>query len=405
MPYFTFIVHAVLGWTTSGDKDPITLPTDTMKSAFFYSEVFSQYELGPLHPFKTSRAKIVYELCHRYGLLDHPWIDIVRPEPLGFEKLTLFHSDEYLRLLQAASANTFRFEMLGCGLGTDENPVFEGLYDLVTLAAGATYRGAEMLLSGDCTLALNVFGGFHHAGRGHAEGFCYINDAGIAIAHFLRQGLRVAYVDLDAHHGNGVQDAFYHDSRVLKISFHESGKSLYPWSGFEWEIGDGAGKGYTVNVPLLPGTDDEIYVSAFSRIVPPLLQRFAPDVTVAVFGADAHHADPLVHLNMSNHPICRAARAIADLSPRVLALGGGGYNIYVSARTWALVWALMNRLTPEDIFLGAVGGMMYGPEAESGSLAEDPPLVLRDSEKEMARTEAERVVSYIKDTVFPLVGV
>jgi acetoin utilization protein AcuC len=373
-----------------------------MKSAFVYSELFSQYDLGPLHPFKTSRAKIVYELCRRYGLLDRPWIEIVKPEPLAFEKLTLFHSDEYLRLLQAASSNTFRFEMLGCGLGTDENPVFEGLYDLITLAAGATYRGAEMLLHEDYNLVLNVFGGFHHAGRSHAEGFCYINDAGIAIAHFLRQGLRVAYIDLDAHHGNGIQDAFYSDNRVLKISFHESGKSLYPWSGFEWEIGDGAGKGYNINVPLLEGTDDDTYLYAFSQIVPPLMHSFAPDVTVAIFGADAHHADPLVHLNMSNHPFCRAAQAIADLSHRVLALGGGGYNIYNAARTWSLVWAIMNNLTPEDIFLGTVGGMMYGPESESGSLSEDPPLRTQGSIKENTHQEAERVVNYIKKTAFPL---
>jgi hypothetical protein len=135
-----------------------------------------------------------------------------------------------------------------------------------------------------------------------------------------------------------------------------------------------------------------------------LLQSFAPDVTLAIFVADAHHADRLVHLNMSNHPICKAAHTIADLSPRVLALGGGGYNIYVSARTWALVWATMNRLKPEDIFLGSVGGMMYGPEAESGSLAEDPPLIAQDREKELAHKEAERVVDYIKRTVFPLIG-
>ena len=375
-----------------------------MKSAFVYSEVFSQYELGPLHPFKTSRAKIVYELCHRYGLLDRPWIEIVKPEPLCFEKLTLFHGGEYLNLLEAASSNIFRFEMLGCGLGTDENPVFEGLYDLITLAAGATYRGAELLLHEDYNLVLNVFGGFHHAGRSHAEGFCYINDAGIAISYLLQHGLKVAYIDLDAHHGNGIQDAFYSDNRVLKISLHESGKSLYPWSGFESEIGDGDGKGYNINIPLLQGTDDETYLYAFSQIVPPLLQSFAPDVTLAIFGADAHHADPLVHLNMSNHSLCKAAKTIIDLSPRLLALGGGGYNIYVSARTWALIWAIMNNLKPEDIFLGAVGGMMYGPEAESGSLAEDAPLHTQGSIKENAQKEAERVVNYIKETAFPMLG-
>jgi acetoin utilization protein AcuC len=329
---------------------------------------------------------------------------IVKPEPLCFEKLCLFHSSEYLNLLHAASSNAFAFEMLGCGLGTDENPVFEGLYNLISLAAGATFRGAELLINEGYNLALNVFGGFHHAGSSHAEGFCYINDIGIAIAYLLQQGLKVAYIDLDAHHGNGIQDAFYSDNRVLKISLHESGKSLYPWSGFESEIGDGAGKGYNINIPLLQGTDDETYLYAFSQIVPPLLNIFAPDITIALFGADAHHADPLAHLNMSNHPLCRAAKIIIDLSPRLLVLGGGGYNIYVSARTWALVWAIMNKVTPEDIFLGAVGGMMYGPEAESGSLAEDAPLRTQGAIKENTQKEAERVVRYIKETAFPLLG-
>ena len=124
----------------------------TLKSAFIYSEAFAQYDFGPLHPFKTARAKIVYELCHRYNLLDRPWIEIIKPEPLCFEKLTLFHDSEYLRLLEAASSKAFDFEMLGCGLGTEENPVFEGLYNLLTLSAGATYKGVELLVGKDLTM-------------------------------------------------------------------------------------------------------------------------------------------------------------------------------------------------------------------------------------------------------------
>ena len=236
-----------------------------MKSAFIYSEAFSQYDFGPLHPFKTTRAKIVYELCHRYNLLDRPWIEILRPAPLCFEKLLLFHNAEYLSLLKAASSRAFSFEMFGCGLGTEENPVFEGLYDLVTLSAGATCLGADLLVNQGFSVALNVFGGFHHAGRSHAEGFCYINDVGVALSYLLREGLRVAYIDLDAHHRNGIQDFFYSDNRVLKISLHESGKTLYPWSGYGNEIGNGEGTGYNINLPFPPGTDDETYLSAFTE--------------------------------------------------------------------------------------------------------------------------------------------
>ena len=375
-----------------------------MKSAFLYSETFSQYDFGALHPFKTTRAKVVYELCHRYNLLDRPWIEIIKPEPLCLEELSLFHNIEYLKLLEAASSKAFTFEMFGCGLGTDENPVFEGLFNLVALSAGATYKGTELLVRQGFSVAFNIFGGFHHAGRSHAEGFCYINDAGIVISYLLNEGFKVAYIDLDAHHGNGIQDAFYNDNRVLKISLHESGKTLYPWSGNETEIGEGAGKGYNINIPLPQGTDDEIYLNAFSRVVPPLIKAFSPDITIGVFGADTHHTDPLTHLNVSNLPLCEAVKAIKALSPKLLALGGGGYNIYTSARTWSLLWAVMNEIKPEDAFLGVVGGMMYGPEADSGSLEKDTPIYSKGAEKETIQKEVDGVVNYIKKTVFPLLG-
>jgi acetoin utilization protein AcuC len=376
-----------------------------MKSAFLYSEFFSHYDFGALHPFKTTRAQIVYELCRRYNLLESPWIEVIKPEPLPFDQLTLFHDSEYLVLLQAASSKAFAFEMLGCGLGTDENPIIEGLYTLLSLSAGATYRGAELLAQDEFTLAFNVFGGFHHAGRAHAEGFCYINDVGIALSYLIEKGLKVACIDLDAHHGNGVQDAFYGDNRVLKISLHESGKTLYPWSGFETEIGEGGGKGYNINIPLPQGTDDETYLYAFFEIVPPVMKAFSPDITIGVFGADTHKADPLTHLNMSNYSLCRAVKTIGELSPKVLALGAGGYNVYNSARTWSLLWATLNNIQPEDAYLGAVGGMMYGPEAESGSLEQDPLLLTSGAIKETTQKEVERVVNFIKGSVFSLWGI
>ncbi len=376
-----------------------------MKSAFIYSENFSRYDFGHLHPFKTTRAKIALELCQRYHLLDRPWIEVRQPDPLCFDKMATFHDTEYLGLLQAASSRSFAFEMLGCGLGTEENPIIDGLYDLVSLAAGATLLGTELLVQEGFTIALNIFGGFHHAGRAHAEGFCYINDIGIAIQHLLDGGYRVAYLDLDAHHGNGIQDAFYHDNRVLKISLHESGKTLYPWSGFETEIGEGEGKGFNINLPLPEGTDDETYLYAFHEIVPPLMETFSPDITIGVFGADTHQADPLTHLNLSTYSLCRAVTDITKRSPRILALGGGGYNVYISAKTWSLLWAKMNGIEPEDAFLGAVGGMMYGPETESGTLEEDSPIYIGGSLKESTHKEVVRVVEFIKQSVFPYWGI
>jgi acetoin utilization protein AcuC len=258
-----------------------------------------------------------------------------------------------------------------------------------------------MIANEEIQVAFNPVGGFHHAGRDHAEGFCYVNDIAVATIHLLKRGLRVAFVDIDAHHGNGVQNAFYGDDRVLVISFHQNGKDIYPWSGFENEIGEGRGKGFTVNVPLAPGTDDEIFVPAFEEIVPPLLQAFKPDIVIGELGADTHLADPLSDLNLTNLGYSEVVGRLAGLSPRFLALGGGGYDLYKTARNWTLAWAVMNGLDPRDEFAGVVGGMMFGPEADAGTLY-DKKFATTGRAKELSKQEVKRVLDSIKRTVFPL---
>ncbi|MGQ9654749.1 MAG: acetoin utilization protein AcuC, partial [Thermodesulfobacteriota bacterium] len=212
------------------------------------------------------------------------------------------------------------------------------------------------------------------------------------------------YVDCDAHHGNGVQEAFWEDAMALVISLHETGNTLYPWSGWETEVGAGDGRGFNVNVPLEPGTDDEVYLFAFDAIVPPLLKAFSPEIVVAQIGADALISDPLTHLRLTNNAYQKVVRSIVGLGAKVLALGGGGYDLYRTARCWTLAWGILNELEPRDEFAGLVGGMMFGPEMEVGSLY-DYPYLSEGEVKERAWDEARRVVRYIQEEVFPIHGI
>ncbi len=390
---------------------------DHFASGFIYSEEFSKFEYGSSHPFKPIRAKLTLDLCRRYGLIDRPWIRILPPQPTDFQTLAEFHDETYLKVLKAIDSDAVARELwpdllskedlkgdprlLKYGLGTEDNPIFSGVYAFSLLTAGATLLGARKIASGEIQVAFNPVGGFHHAGRDHAEGFCYVNDIAVAVIQLLKQGLRVAFVDIDAHHGNGVQDAFYGDNRVLVISFHQNGKDIYPWSGFENEIGEGRGKGFTVNVPLPAGTDDEIFERAFEEMVPPLLGAFKPDIVIGELGADTHLADPLSDLNLTNLGYSRVVEKLAEMSPRLLALGGGGYDLYKTARNWTLAWAVLNGLEPRDEFAGVVGGMMFGPEADAGEIY-DKKFVTGGRAKEQIRREVDRVLASIKSTVFPL---
>src|SRR5208337_3210667 len=184
----------------------------------------------------------------------------------------------------------------------------------------------------------------HHAGRMRAAGFCYINDIDIAIADLVRKGRRIAYIDIDVHHGDGVQEAFYGTDRVLTISLHESGETLFPGTGFETEIGEGEGRGYSVNIPMPPSSDDELFVYAFDEVVPSLLKKFKPDIVVSQLGVDSFITDPLTHLKYTTNGFCEVVGKIKELSPRWIALGGGGYDVTNVAKAWTLAWAIMNEV-------------------------------------------------------------
>jgi len=363
-----------------------------------------RFDFGPEHPFKPERATKTFDLCTRYGVMNHPWMTVLDPEPVDPALLTLFHEPVYLQLLEEAGRGEVRIEMLERGLGTPDTPLIRGIYDWSLRAVGGTHAIMQSVVRGDALTAFNPLGGFHHALPGHAEGFCYLNDVVIAVMDALRmQPMKIAYVDLDAHHGNGVQQAFYSDPRVLFISVHETGRTLYPWSGNETEIGEGKGKGFTVNVPLEPGSDDDVYRFVLDAVVFPLLKAFSPELVVAELGADILVSDPLTHLKMTNNAYQSAVRGLMAICPKILALGGGGYDLYRTARCWTLAWAILNHLEPTDEFAGLVGGMMFGPEMEVGSLY-DYPYQSEGEVKQKAFDEARRVVDYLQMEVFPTHG-
>jgi acetoin utilization protein AcuC len=239
--------------------------------------------------------------------------------------------------------------------------------------------------------------------RDRASGFCYVNDAVLAILYLRARGLRVAYVDIDAHHGDGVQFAFYDDPQVLTISTHERGDRLFPGTGFVEEIGEGEGTGYAVNLPLDVLTSSGIFLPAFEAVVPPLVTKFRPDVIVAQLGIDSHRTDPLTHLALDVQGFGRAVARILTLAPRVLALGGGGYDLENVARAWTHAWALMNDVElPAELppaFLEHATWFRF----RSSSLW-DPPAQPDRERCLHAREYAERQVDQIRRLVFPLHG-
>jgi len=316
--------------------------------------------------------------------------------------LAVFHSEEYLNILKQANEGHFVGDAYLYGLGPGDNPIFPGLFDWSLLVTGATLQAIDFVLNGKGGVAFNIAGGLHHAMRSRAFGFCYVNDPVIGIMKLLSRGKRVAYIDIDAHHGDGVQKAFYESNRVLTISLHETGSTLFPGTGFEYEIGEGEGEGYSVNLPFPPYTDDEVYVWAFEEVVPKLIHVFQPDITVTQLGVDTFYDDPLTNLDVSILGYERVLKKIRDLAPRWVALGGGGYNISNVARAWTLAWAIMNGIElTEDLpeaFLEEAVKMGIEEKELRGRLR--TPL---QSQNRETRTEMERVVHYIKETVLPKV--
>jgi acetoin utilization protein AcuC len=374
-----------------------------MKTAFLYSDDFVKFDYGADHPLKIFRLKLTRDLIGSFGLLSPELTKIIAPQPATEKDLLLFHHADYIEMLKAVNGGRSMPGAAYFGLGPGDNPVFKGLLDWSLLVAGASLQAALMVERGDADIAFNIAGGLHHALAGRASGFCYVNDPVVAIMALLRKGRRVAYIDIDAHHADGVQEAFYSTNRVLTISLHETGRTLFPGTGFEEEIGEGDGRGFSLNVPLPPWSDDELFLFAFDRVVPEAIGTFRPDVVVSQLGVDSFRSDPLTHLNYTTNGFCEAVRKIKSLSAKWLALGGGGYDIANVARAWALAWGIMIDVdladeVPEGFLLH------HGRPGIFPAKMRDEPYAVTGSEKERIREEVERVVTRLREKAFPLLS-
>ncbi|MCP4707315.1 MAG: GNAT family N-acetyltransferase, partial [Planctomycetes bacterium] len=341
---------------------PQTKVNHPKNSILIYSGKFSDFSFGEDHPVKLERMKKAYLKISREGYLNEPWLRLEEPVKITREHMTESHDPGFIAALEDANPGEWKDYFVQYHLGGDDCPVFKGLFDYVTLYTAATITSVRFLLEENANVVFNLMGGFHHASRNFAEGFCYVNDVIVAIDMLLAQGHRVAYIDVDAHHGNGVQDAYYQDDRVLFISLHESGKTLYPWSGFENEIGRDLGKGYSINVPLPQETDDEAYEWIFKRVVTPAVDHFAPSIVVAVVGTDTHKNDPLSALSLTNNGMVAVMEEMRDYCNNMLLLGGGGYDMNTATNSWCRLWAAANRIDALPDYLSVVGGNFLGAQ-------------------------------------------
>jgi len=374
----------------------------TPRTALIYSPMFCKYSFGEHHPFNLQRYQLAHDLMQEYGLLSLPNMEIRTCQPVPDEQVLHIHSREYVdRLKEFSLSDEPRADFM-FGLGDADCPVFKGLYDCATLGAGATLEAARLVTEEGFDTAFNLAGGWHHAHRSRASGFSYLNDAALAINWLQEQGLRIAYLDIDAHHCDGVQECFYDSNQVLTISLHECGVCFFPGTGLYTETGEGKGCGYSVNVPLTAHTDDAIYMKAFDEVAFPLIAAYDPDVLITQIGADTFRTDPLSQLEITTHSYGYIMRKMKSLRIPWVVLGGGGYELVNTARAWTIAWAVMNdvRLDPRlpPGFVKQISAMGYHNRALLDAMhwaAED--------ERGLALDYAEQSIASIRNTIFPCI--
>lgn len=372
------------------------------KAAYVYADALSRHVLRDGHPMRPARLRYTHDLLAAYGAFEDERAMLVPPRPATVEELTTFHTEEYVEAVRRLSAGEEDVDAgAGHGFSADgDNPTYAGMYEAALLSTGASVQAAELVADGAAQAAFAPAGGLHHAMRGWASGFCIFNDPVVAINALRKRGLRVAYVDVDAHHGDGVQAAFYRDADVLTISVHEGGRWLFPGTGAASETGAGDGAGFAVNLPLFPYTGGDVYLEAFDQVVPPLLEAFAPDVLATQLGADAYANDPLTHLSLSAQGYAAVVERLGAAGLPWLAFGGGGYDLDAVPRCWALAYgAMLGRDWPDELPAGA-NAFLQSPRLRD---AVPPP---QDAAlRERTRAYAQRQVEELRRLVFPAHGI
>ena len=293
---------------------------------------------------------MTHRLLDAYGAFDGPASNLIAPKLATEQDLLQVHSADYLNALWDLSNGRAVADKKRFGFGNVDNPPFVGMWEASLLYAGGSLECARLVSQEGYTAAFNPSGGLHHAQQGRAAGFCTVNDCALVAHYLFGQGAaRVAYLDIDAHHGDGMQALFYDDPRVLTISIHETPETLFPRvTGYADEFGAGDGFGYNANLPMAPGSGDALYHEAFETIVLPLLRAFDPEYVILQVGADAHFQDPLAHLCVTAHGWLSLAQSVVALGKPIVALGGGGYNLTTVARLWTSLYEILSGQTFPD---------------------------------------------------------
>jgi acetoin utilization protein AcuC len=380
-----------------------------------WDDVFTRYDFGPSHPLRPLRLELTMALAGQLGVLDRPGVTVRAPHEASDDLLELVHDPLYVASVRRAPDDLMGRLSLRWGLGTGDNPVFPQMHEASAMVTGASVDAARAVWEGTAQHAVNISGGLHHAMRDRASGFCVYDDPAVAIAWLLQAGAtKVAYVDVDVHHGDGVEAAFYDDPRVLTVSMHESGATLFPGTGWADQVGGDNAAGSNVNVALPMGTGDAGWLRAFDAVVPPVLRAFGPQVIVTQHGCDTHALDPLAHLLMSIDGQRAAYAALHSLAHELcggkwVVLGGGGYEpVQVVPRAWThllaeVTGAPVDGDTPDD--WRELAGIRGGEHA---------PLSMTDNKSSLftpweggggdPADAVDRAVADTRSHVFPLLG-
>lgn len=396
------------------------VPRGTRAPLLIWDDRMLGYDWGGAHPMNPLRWELTWSLARGLGVLDR--LELTAPEPASDDVLAGIHTRGYIDAVKAASADpssaAFRFVGGGShGIGTDDNPAFAGMHESSALIAGGSVLAATAIARGEVDRAVNIAGGLHHAMADAAAGFCVYNDAALAIKALLDNGIeRVAYVDVDVHHGDGVQAAFYDDPRVLTVSIHETPLALWPGTGWPTEVGRGAAAGTAVNIPVPAGTSDPLWHRAFHAIVPSVLGAFQPQVLVTQHGADSHTEDPLADVNLTVDGHLASYRTLRGWAEeyadgRWLALGGGGYQLVrVVPRSWT---HLLATVADRDLDPGVATPLDWRQQAKAARPDVLPPTVMTDGHPGGVdipfwdgerHTPVDTAIDQVRRAVFPLHG-
>ncbi len=368
-----------------------------VRPVFVYSDALMGYNMGTQHPMQPRRLRQTFDLLDSYGAFESE-IELREPTPADFDEVAETHSAKFLEAIELLSKGGRSSGSSRFGFGSGDNPIFPGMYESAMLYTGATLNAVDAVLAG-ASVGINISGGLHHAHYDRAAGFCILNDCAVGIRRLRRRYARVAYVDIDVHHGDGVQELFYDDPTVLTISLHESGRTLFPGTGFVYESGEGEGVGYSLNLPFAPYTPDAIWIQAWRDSALLILKAFQPEAILLQMGTDAHVEDPLAHLCLTAQGWLEAIKDVVGLGVPIVAVGGGGYNMKTVTKMWSLATLTLSGIAHEDATPDS-----FTMHNEIPTLTDHYEIELAEKDRKRSQDFAEESVNEIRDTHFAKFG-